>query len=395
MKWSLRIARLAGISVYVHWTLLLLLAWIGVGSLIEGGGSEAIQAVLLMVLVFTFIVLHEMGHALTARRFGIRTRDITLLPIGGVAQLERMPEDPRQEFLVAIAGPAVNVAIAGVAAIVTLLLRGTEGFLHPELIGHDVLMTALYLNLGLATFNLLPAFPMDGGRILRALLVGRMGYVAATETAATVGQFLAILLGVAGLFTNPMLLFIALFVFLGAQQEALQVQMKSVLNGVPVREAMRTHFLSLYRDEGVAAAVKEFLAGNQHDFPVVDECHRICGMVYSADILSNLNDDPRTVLIGEIMQTDCGFVAANAMLEDALKAMHDRDCSVLPVVQAGRVVGLISLENIGAFLMIQSAVRRGRAIRCPTPLCQPFSRRVPVHVQDREDPHVESPLFAG
>jgi Zn-dependent protease/predicted transcriptional regulator len=389
MKWSFKIATLAGINVYAHWTFVLLFIWIPIGSLIDNGAEAAMRSFGLIFMVFSFVVLHELGHALTARRFGIRTRDITLLPIGGIARLERMPEEPREEFLVAIAGPAVNFLLATIFAAINLLARGGETLMNSDLIGADFLITAVYLNLGMGLFNLLPAFPMDGGRILRAFLTPRLGHVAATEAAASVGQFLAIVLGLLGLLTHGMLIFVAIFVYLGAQQEALQVQMKSILNGVPVREAMRTHFLNLNRDDDLTAALKEFLAGNQHDFPVIDQQQRLCGMVYREDILNNLNDEPETTPIGKIALTDCGSIPVNAMLEDALNVMQERNCSVLPVIQSGNVVGLISLENIGAFMMIQSARKRRRSNS------KPFQRRSSAtpSIHDSEEIHVDSQTF--
>lgn len=385
MKWSFRIAKLAGINVYVHWTFLLFLVWIGLGNLVDRRENDAPWELLLITMIFSFIVLHELGHALTARHFGIRTRDITLLPIGGVARLERMPENPREELLVAIAGPAVNFVIAALTAVTIILVRGFDELMLIEQTGTDFLITAFYVNLGMGTFNLLPAFPMDGGRILRALLVPKMGYVSATEAAASIGQFLAILLGILGLFTHGMLVFVALFVYLGAQQEALQVQVKSVLKAVPVREAMRTHFTTLWRDDELAVALKELLAGNQHDFPVVDDSNVLCGMVYREDILSNLDDQQETVLIDKVMQPDCGSVSVNAMLDEALAAMNDRDCSVLPVIQSGNVVGLISLENIGAFMMIQSARKNHRRSASKRSRFRPFETHSAVDASKDAD----------
>lgn len=212
MKWSYRLGSLFGIPVYLHLTFLLLLGGLGVISLVQAGLGAALGTVLLVSAVFGSVVLHELGHALTARRFGIRTRDVTLLPIGGVASLERMPRDPRQELLIALAGPAVNVAIAGVLGIWVFLFGGWFA------------SRLLTINLALAIFNMLPAFPMDGGRVLRAVLARRIGHWPATEAAALIGRGLAIVLGIAGLFTNPMLVLIAIFVWFGAGQEAAMVR---------------------------------------------------------------------------------------------------------------------------------------------------------------------------
>ncbi len=187
MRWSFKLARIAGIDVCVHVTFLLLLAFIGFSALASGGAAAAIEGVIYVCLVFLCVLLHEFGHALAARRYGIRTPDITLLPIGGVARLERMPEKPSQELVVAIAGPLVNVVIA------LLLFPFARGSLDPVIIQNVGvgLVTKLFItNVILVVFNMIPAFPMDGGRVLRAFLAMRMDYAKATNIAATIGQSL-------------------------------------------------------------------------------------------------------------------------------------------------------------------------------------------------------------
>jgi Zn-dependent protease len=185
-----------------------------------------LQGVLFIVLLFACVLLHELGHALTANAFGIHTADITLLPIGGVARLERIPTEPRQELLIAIAGPLVNVVIA--AVLIFYLNQRADasdfGDFNSPRVG--MLSKLASVNIGLVLFNLIPAFPMDGGRVLRALLAMRMNYVRATEIAAKIGQGIAIFLGIIGLFSNSLLIFIALFVFIGAQQEAAMARMR-------------------------------------------------------------------------------------------------------------------------------------------------------------------------
>ena len=222
MRWSWKLATVAGIGIYVHWTFFLIIGWIVMIRLGEGANAAGVlEGVAFILALFACVVLHELGHALTAKRFGIQTRDITLLPIGGVARLERMPEEPIQEFLVALAGPAVNVVIAAILAGVLWLSRGSSGFVLESLQSTDFLMNLLVVNVFLVLFNLLPAFPMDGGRVLRALLTHFTGdYVAATQVAASIGQMMAILFGIVGLFViyNPFLVFIALFVYLGRRK---------------------------------------------------------------------------------------------------------------------------------------------------------------------------------
>src|SRR6266568_3171246 len=207
MRWSWKIGRLAGINVYLHATFLLLIIFILFIYWMEGQSALlALRGVAFALVMFACIVLHELGHALTARKYGIRTRDIILLPIGGVARLERMPEEPRQELLVALAGPAVDVVIAA-AVSVLLAAAGSPPTLKQlgnlRWVGGHFLTEVVTMNVWLALFNLLPAFPMDGGRVLRALLATRLEYTQATQIAAQVGQGMAFLFGLVGLFLNP------------------------------------------------------------------------------------------------------------------------------------------------------------------------------------------------
>src|SRR5882672_11660056 len=207
MRWSFRIARIAGIPIQCHVTFLLLVAWIAIsGGLFTGQPRAALAAVVLLLVVFTCVVLHELGHALAARRYGIATRDITLLPIGGLARLERMPERPTQELVVALAGPAVNVALA-LAAGIAIQLRGLDRpflqlLLQGAMLEGDLLVSVFVINVWMLLFNLIPAFPMDGGRVLRALLATRMPYARATRIASNVGQFLALVFGAAGVMSH-------------------------------------------------------------------------------------------------------------------------------------------------------------------------------------------------
>ena len=260
---SWRIGRIFGIDVYAHFTFLLLLGWVALTHyLTRHEWVDALSGLLFIVTLFGIVVLHELGHALAARRFGIRTRDITLLPIGGVARLERMPDEPRQELLVALAGPAVNVALA--VALLGVIQLGA-GLAAPGKVvwgGGRFLDQLLWVNVFLAAFNLLPAFPMDGGRVLRALLAMRMDYVRATRIAASIGQTIALVFGYWGLFGNPFLLLIALFVWVGAAQEANMVRLRSALARVPIGRAMITDFRTLNRSShplGPVTGDRDFL----------------------------------------------------------------------------------------------------------------------------------------
>lgn len=360
MKWSWRIGRIAGIDVYVHATFLLLLVWVGVSHYLPRHSlSQAAGGLLFILALFGIIVLHELGHALTARRYGIRTRDITLLPIGGVARLEKMPDDPFQELLVALAGPAVNVALAAGLWLVTSPFDQIENLGRADLSAIGFLERLFWINVGLVVFNLLPAFPMDGGRVLRSLLALRLDYVRATEIAAGVGQAMALLFGLIGLLGNPMLLFIALFVWVGAAQEASMVQMRSAIGGIPVSRAMITDYKTLSPRDPIASAINHIIAGFQQDFPVVDD-GQVVGVLTRSDLLAALSQRGEATPVGDVMQRQFEFAEPGEMLEGVFSRLQTCNCHSLPVVHGNRLVGLMTMENLGEFLMIQAALAGGR-----------------------------------
>lgn len=359
MKSALQIGSVSGIGIRLHWTFLLLVAGIFAFYMVQGDSvAAALVGVGLILAVFGCVVLHELGHALTARRFDVPTRDITLYPIGGVARLQRIPEEPMKEFWIAVAGPAVNVVIAAALLAVVVVTNASlspEAFVDPTA---NFLGTLLWLNVILVGFNLLPAFPMDGGRVLRSLLATRMNYARATQIAANVGQGMAILFGIVGLIGfNPILLFIALFVYVGAQQEAQQAMMRAVTEGVAVRQAMITRFVELGPDDTLGRAVEELLAGSEQDFPVVDNAS-IVGILTRKRLLKALAERDRDARVGDVLETDCFAVEDTAMLEEAFQRMAEAKCSTVPVVRGGRLVGLLTLENVGELMMISSALEK-------------------------------------
>lgn len=363
MSWSWRIGRIAGIDVYVHVTFLILLGWVALAHYRhEGKLVHAISGVVFILTLFGIVVLHELGHALAARRYGIRTRDITLLPIGGVARLERMPEDPRQELVVALAGPAVNVILAAASLFGLLLGGGWTPYSDVVRVGGSLIHQLFWVNVSLAIFNLLPAFPMDGGRVLRALLAMRLDYVRATQVAASVGQGMALLFGLLGLFFNPFLIFIALFVYMGAAQEASMVQMRSALAGIPISRAMITDFRSLHPQDTLGRAVDYVLGGFQHDFPVVEE-GRTVGILTRADLIRGLAERGAQAPVQEVMQRQFETTDPLEMLEHGLARLQKCHCHALPVVRNGALVGMITADNLGELLMIQEAIRQARAHR--------------------------------
>src|SRR5215211_3263763 len=280
MKWQWKLGTFAGIDVFVHSTFLLLIGWIGYRHWLDYGTlAKVAEGILFILALFLCVVLHEYGHALTARRYGIKTRDITLYPIGGVARLERMPDKPIEELWVALMGPAVNVVIAAIIFVYLYLSRGLVPMTDLTVASGSFAARLMAVNISLVLFNLIPAFPMDGGRVLRALLAMRMDYVRATQIAANIGQGLAFVLGFIGLFNNPFLLFIAFFVWIGASQEASMVQMKNSVSGIPVTRAMLTDFKTLSPRDTLSQVVGLILAGSQHDFPVLDATGKVIGIL--------------------------------------------------------------------------------------------------------------------
>lgn len=357
MRWSWKLGRFAGIDVFVHATFVILIGWVLLAHWLQGESlGAALQGAGFILALFGCVVLHEYGHALTARRYGIKTRDITLLPIGGVARLERMPDKPVQELWVALAGPAVNVVIA---VILFAWLQLTSGLvpLSDLDVGRGVFLERLMIvNLFLVGFNMLPAFPMDGGRVVRALLAMRMEYTRATQIAASLGQSIAILFGFVGLFSNPFLLFIAFFVWIGAAQEASMVQIKSALAGIPASRAMLTDFRTLAPHDTLARAVELILSGSQQDFPVVDN-GEVLGILTRSNLLAGLTQRGSETPVSEVMQRDFVVFDSYDMLESAFARLQACQCQSAPVTHEGQLVGLLTLDNVGEFLMIQAATR--------------------------------------
>ncbi|MBX6746795.1 MAG: site-2 protease family protein [Acetobacteraceae bacterium] len=355
MGWSIPIGRIKGTEIRLHLTFLLFLLWIGAAYYAQGGREAAIQGVAFMVLLFLCVVLHEFGHVLMARRYGVQTPDITLLPIGGVARLERIPEKPAQELAVALAGPAVNVVIAGLIA---LALGGVPSpeTAAPQNAGAGLAGRLFWVNVFLAGFNLIPAFPMDGGRVLRALLAWRMGYARATQTAASIGQFLAVGIGLLGLFGNPLLLFIALFVWMGAAGEAHAAQLREATRGLRLADAMLTRFESLSPGSTVENAVQCLLHTTQHDFPVVDGGQRLRGVLTRDDIIRALREHGPDAPVLEVMRPDIPVLHYRQSLKEALELMQrGRLPAVGAVDSEGRLVGLVTPENLGEMMMVQAA----------------------------------------
>jgi len=349
MKWSFRIARIAGIDVRIHLTFLLLLVWWGFSGYSEGSWWEAIFSVTFICLLFLCVLLHEFGHALAARVYGIGTPDITLLPIGGVARLQRMPDNPAQELVIAIAGPMVNVVIAiGLWLVLGMPKRfDLTAFDKP---GESILLNLLHVNIMLIAFNLIPAFPMDGGRVLRALLSFVFEHSRATQIAARIGQVIAVGFAFAGLFgipgvmgQNPFLLFIAMFVFLGAQQESAYAGMRAAVAGLRVADAMITRFQAMPHDLSISRAAEEALHDTQPLYPVTDPDLKVLGIVLRNELLEAAGRTEDGAVASLVHAVPA--VNVDADFDDAFKLMQESGCGVLPVVNpSGQILGLVSLN---------------------------------------------------
>lgn len=360
MGWSIKLFSWGGTAVRMHITFLLLVAWIAAVQWSRGGPHQALAGVLFILVLFACVVLHEFGHIFAARRYGIRTPDVTLLPIGGVAALERMPEKPSQEIVVALAGPAVNLVIA-VVLFAVLGLRLDSDPLTTETLQSSFLAQVAIANVVLLVFNLIPAFPMDGGRVLRALLAMKLGFTRGTKVAATIGQVLAIGFAFLGFMGNPMLILIALFIYLAASGEAGDVEARELIRGRPVTQGMITAFEAL----GVAAtaddAAAKLLSTTQQEFPVVDGAGRLRGVVTHKAIIEALRIGEGNKPVLEIMEAGVPTVSSTSDLSVAAELLHKSPTRFVGVTDvAGRLVGYITPENLSELVMIGASREQSR-----------------------------------
>lgn len=358
MTWSFQIGRLFGIPLRIHLTffLLLLLVWFQPPQ----SGLGGLGGVLFVIALFACVVIHELAHSLVARRYGVPVRHIILLPIGGISMMERMPDDPHEEFNVAVVGPLTSLAIAAVLLGVVLLAGGTlESFTHPLRPGIIPFVARLTLiNVILAGFNLIPAFPVDGGRVLRALLAFHMDYADATHTAAVIGQSLAIVAGIYALFTSQwILLFIAVFVYMGAQSEDTQVRVRRTLREVPAWQAMVNDFRALDKDDTLADAFAYASHSYQHDFPVTDD-GQLVGLVTRQALISGMQQQGGTTTVSDVMVGNPCRVGPNDSLADVYQEMSTGACPIAAVVDGTRLVGLVTPESVSQYLMALAYQRR-------------------------------------
>jgi Zn-dependent protease/CBS domain-containing protein len=384
LRWSLRLGSLLGVPVYVHWTFVLLVGWLMAGPILKGGPgalADGLRTGGFVVAVFGCVLLHEMGHALAARLYAIRTRDIVLLPIGGVARLERLPERPWQELVVSVAGPLVNVAIAAIIVPGVLISSGTSAFAAPPdgQVSHAHFLASLgAVNIMLVAFNALPAFPMDGGRVLRALLAMAMPRPRATRIAARIGQGVAILLGAYALVNaEVMLALVALFVFTAASAETSAERARESLGATPVSRAMVTRFGTLRASQSLDDAVREMLATGQYVFPVLadvasaaDDAASLVGTLAREDVMAALSHQSPDAPISGVMRPTCPTVGEQETLQGLLDRIEQEAGAAPPVIAVVRddpahtparhIVGLLTPQALHEFLALRDASARRR-----------------------------------
>lgn len=360
-NWSLRAGRYFGIDVFIHWTFWILIIWILLMH-VRGGHdfTQALAGVLFVLALFLCVVLHEFGHALVARRFGVATKDITLYPIGGIASLESIPEGRGQELLVGLAGPAVNLVIAFVLW-AYLNLSGQALDLPTSTTTHDMtqvplLVNLFYANIVLALFNLIPAFPMDGGRVFRGFLSVFMGRAQATRIAAGLGQMLAIVFVFLGFFYNFWLVFIGLFIYLGAGGEAVYEQTRSMLDGLTVKDALMRRFSIIGPNETLRDAVELLLNSQETEF-VVAEGEKAVGLLTRDEIIKGLAEAGFDGRVSAYMNTNYLVVRSDSKLSDLYKQITERGRNLALVIDEGVFQGLIDSDNIEEKLLIRQALR--------------------------------------
>ena len=353
MKGSIKLFEIFGISVNIHITFLLL----PLLFLMLGG----IKSMVLVLIVFICVTIHELTHSLTAKRFGIRVRDITLLPIGGVASMSKMPESPKQEFIISIVGPLSNIVLASILFFIfyhapwmpnAILINPTLGntWLH-------TIALIPWINVMLAIFNLLPVFPMDGGRILRSILATKIDYRKATKIAVNIGHVFAIFFGYIGfVHRHPLLILIAIFIYMAASAEESHVNIKETLKGFRVKDVLSSQFLTLEKNTPISRVLELMFHSHQEDFPVM-EGKNMVGFITRADIILAMHKSGQATpatLISDIMRTNVPQVTPEDKLTKVQRIMEESQIKALPVVRHSVVYGIVTLEDIGRIYSIMA-----------------------------------------
>lgn len=353
----MQIGTVLGIPIRIHVTFLLILIWFGMAA--AAASRNVPREIAFVLALFACVALHELGHAAMARRFGVRTREIVLYPIGGVARLESMPGG-WAELLIALAGPAVNVVLAAGAALMLSASRVPHPFQEAlPWQNTGLVQKLLWANITLVVFNMIPAFPMDGGRVLRAVLALGLGQQRATRIAAFIGQVIAGVFIVGGIVqANFFLAFIGLFVFLGASQEVAFQTRRQAVAGHSAREAMITKFETLAPQDTLGRAAELLLATHQQDFPVLDAWQRVAGVLPRAQLLEGLARSGRDTTVLDVMLREPTLVAPETDLEAVLQLLQGNPSSPILVVADGVLSGMVTLENLAEFIVLARQIAR-------------------------------------
>jgi len=353
-QWSYSIGAFGGTAIRIHFTFFLLLFWFAIAGWTSAGPAAALTTVVFIVLLFLCVILHEFGHILAARQFGVRTPEIVLLPIGGVARLERIPEEPRAEFLIAVIAVTLILLLGGLPPPEELM----------ELTGQRALLTQLaYANVVLFVFNLIPAFPMDGGRVLRAALAHWLGHSRGTRIAAGIGQAMALLLGVVGIFApNILLVLVAVFIYFAAGSERGMIEMRGITSGRPASESMITHFLPLDPGDPVSQAATALIRTEQKEFPVIDGSGHLRGLLTRDGIVRALVEGGPDTPIARVMDSDIPTVSRWTRMDDIVPLLAGGAEAVGVTGDDGRCVGYITWENLMEELLISRAIDRHEAL---------------------------------
>jgi Zn-dependent protease len=347
MKGAVRLFSVFGISVNIHVTFFLLIL------LFLSGG---LKWLVVIAAIFCFVTLHEICHALAAKRFGIDVREITLLPIGGVASMTKMPEKPSHEFFISIAGPMFNILVIAVFHLPMRHIVGQETLSHPLSTATWPLTIAYiyWINLALALFNLIPAFPMDGGRILRALLASKIGFRKATKIAVNFGHAFALIFAYLGILKfNLMLIAIAIFIYMAASSEEVQTDIRETLKKIRVRDILSKDFFTLSSDTPLSKVIEVIFRSRQEDFPIIDS-GKLAGFITRQDIVAGIHRFGMDTAVGTIMRRDFPLARESDTLVSAHSMMQQCGMSALPVVKSGEVLGIITMEDIGRIYAVIS-----------------------------------------
>lgn len=361
MRWSFTIGRVGETVIRIHITLLLLLAWYAWGGWRMAGAGGALEEAAFIALIFVSVLLHEFGHIRAARHYGIPTPEVLLTPIGGLARIARMPERPGQELVIAIAGPLVTLAIVMAVGGAVALLQGPQALVPDRLDDVPIWTAVTWINVFLLGFNLLPSFPMDGGRVLRALLAMRLGMVRGTRIAARVGQAFAVVFAIVGLQYNLFLVLIAAFVFLGAEAEVDAVQTRAVAGDLTAQRLTVTDVRVLHPTTRLDDAIRLLTRSDQRAFPVLDDTGHLLGILTRDEMLTGVTeaglDAPVTVAMAS--PTITGTIALGLGFEEAVQALWQSRRDALPVVDAdGRFAGLMTRDNVTDVLLVQRLRQR-------------------------------------